>query len=39
LFQQVHDLLVEEADAYVDAILAKAPSELRSVASDQSSDA
>jgi phenylacetic acid degradation operon negative regulatory protein len=39
LFQQVHDLLVEEADAYVDSILAKAPSELRPVASDQSPDA
>lgn len=35
LFQQVHDLLVEEADAFVDSVFAKAPSDERSVASEQ----
>jgi phenylacetic acid degradation operon negative regulatory protein len=37
LFQQVHDLLVEEADAHVDSILAKAPSEQRPVSGNQQS--
>ena len=32
LFQQVHDLLVEEADAFVDSVLAKDPGDRRSVA-------
>lgn len=32
LFQRLHDLLIEEADAFVDSVLAKAPSGRRSAA-------